>query len=463
VHILWQNEIVWASLKALAISLVLTPIIRDIFRSYNVVDRPGPRKVHGHPIPRVGGIPIAIAYGFSLISFSDLSGGFGALAWKLIPGAAVIFLTGLADDFFTLKPTYKLVGQIAAALLVYWSGLRIEILGSSLPGWLNLPLTVFWLLLATNALNLIDGLDGLCAGIGLVATLALFGGALLHGNLPLAHATLPLAGALLGFLIYNINPATVFLGDSGALLIGFLLGCYGMVWTQKTATLLSLMVPLLAISIPLLDVFLAVVRRFLRKQPIFGSDRAHIHHRLLDRGLTPRSVVLLLYLLAAGAAGIALLLSAPQIAHYQNILIVVGVGALLVGARHLGDKEFRLAGRWLSGQQLQHLQEQQQLEQFEKELAKAGTEEQWWKAVVDSARDSGWRRLTWNAPWGSKTETLREGETTWTFQISLGESGTVAVEGATGADAQADLTAFAEILRRTRDVKRPHGEQLAIR
>jgi UDP-GlcNAc:undecaprenyl-phosphate GlcNAc-1-phosphate transferase len=376
----------------------------------------------------------------------------------------VIFLTGLADDLFDLKPVYKLAGQVAAALLVFSSGLRIEILGNSLPPWLNLPLTVFWLLLATNALNLIDGLDGLCAGMGLVATLALFGAAMLHGNEPLAHATLPLAGALLGFLCYNINPATVFLGDSGALLIGFLLGCYGMVWTQKTATLLSLMVPLLALSIPLLDVFLAVVRRFLRKQPIFGSDRGHIHHRLLDRGLKPGNAVLLLYLLAAGAAGFALLLSTPQIAHYQNLLILVAVGALLVGARELGDKEFRMAGRWLFGSRLQEtLNEQQQLDQIEKALMQAGTEEQWWKVVVETARNSGWRRLTWNAPWGVKTATLSEGESTWTFQILLGESGSLTVEGATAADAQADLATFAEILRRTRSVKRPQGEQLAIR
>jgi UDP-GlcNAc:undecaprenyl-phosphate GlcNAc-1-phosphate transferase len=428
-----------------------------MFRSYNIVDRPGPRKVHGYPIPRVGGIPIAIAYGFSLISFSNLSTGFSALAWKLIPGAALIFLTWLADDLFNLKPAYKLAGQVAAARLVFWSGLRIEILGNSLPAWLNLPLTVFWLLLATNALNLIDGLDGLCAGMGLVATLALFGAAMLHGNRPLAYATLPLAGALLGFLCYNFNPATVFLGDSGALLIGFLLGCYGMIWTQKTATLLSLMVPLL-------HGVLAGVRRFLRKQPIFGSDRAHIHHRLLDRGLTPGNAVLLLYLLAAGAAGFALLLSTPQVAHYQNVLIIVAVGALLVGARELGDKEFRLAGRFLFGPRLQQtIQEQQRLQQTEKALAQAATEEQWWNVVVETARNYGWRRLTWNSPRGPMTAILSDGETTWTFQISLGESGTLTVDGATGGDAPADLTAFAGILRRTRALERPQGEQLAIR
>jgi len=463
VKVLFQNEMVWASIKAFVIALILTPILRDIFRSYNIVDRPGVRKVHQYPIPRVGGIPIAIAYGASLISFADL-GTFGSLAWKLIPGAALVFFTGIADDLFDLKPIYKLMGQIAAALLVFASGMRIELLGSSLPVWLNLPITVFWLLLATNALNLIDGLDGLCAGMGLVATLALFGAAMLHGNAPLAHATLPLAGALLGFLCYNISPATVFLGDSGALLIGFLLGCYGMIWTQKTATLLSLLVPLLALSIPLLDVFLAVVRRYLRRQPIFGSDRAHIHHRLLDRGLTPRGTVLILYLLAAIASGFALLLNSSLMTRYGNILIVLAVGAALVGARQLGDKEFRLAGRALFGARLQEtLQEQQRLAQLEKAFSKARTEQQWWDVVSEAARESGWRRLVWTGPNGRRELTLAEGETAWTFQIPLGDSGSLEVEGASDTGPQPDLAAFAETVRRSCSARRPAGEQFAIR
>src|SRR5947208_12565007 len=127
------------------------------------------------------------------------------------------------------------------------------------------------------------GGDGLAAGLGLFATLTMAIAALLHGNLTLAIATAPLAGALLGFLRYNFNPASIFLGDSGSLLVGFLLGCYGVLWTQKSATLLGMAAPLMALSIPLLDTALAIVRRFLRHQPIFGADRGHIHHKLLAR------------------------------------------------------------------------------------------------------------------------------------------------------------------------------------
>jgi UDP-GlcNAc:undecaprenyl-phosphate GlcNAc-1-phosphate transferase len=182
----------------------------------------------------VGGISVAIAYAVALLwaPASDPLSASGLAAWQLIPGAAVVFLTGLLDDFFSLKPWWKISGLVVGASAVFWSGLRIErVAGQPLPLWLAYAATVFWLLLTSNALNLIDGLDGLCAGMGALSALTLFTAALLQHNLPLAYATFPLAGALVGFLCYNLNPATVFLGDSGALLVGFLLGCYGMFWT----------------------------------------------------------------------------------------------------------------------------------------------------------------------------------------------------------------------------------------
>ena len=174
-------------------------------------------------------------------------------------------------------------------------GVRIlSIAGAPTEAWWNIPLTILWLLACMNAFNLVDGLDGLAAGVGLFATLTVFAAAMMQHNMVLAVATFPLAGAMLAFLCYNFNPATIFLGDSGALLIGFLLGCYAAIWSNKSATLLGMTAPLMALSIPLLDVALAIVRRFLRRQPIFTADRGHIHHRLLDRGFTPRRVVLVL-------------------------------------------------------------------------------------------------------------------------------------------------------------------------
>src|SRR2546421_10492649 len=151
--------------------------------------------------------------------------------------------------------------------------------GSEWDMWVSIPVTVIWLVGCTNAFNLIDGLDGLAAGVGLFATLTMVLSALANQNLDMAMVTIPLAGALLAFLRYNFNPASVFLGDSGSLTIGFLLGCFGALWSEKSVTLVALTVPILAVSIPLADVALSIARRFVRNRPIFQGDRGHIHHK----------------------------------------------------------------------------------------------------------------------------------------------------------------------------------------
>jgi UDP-GlcNAc:undecaprenyl-phosphate GlcNAc-1-phosphate transferase len=298
-----DSLIVGSALAAFAVSATLTPIIRDAFLKRGLVDAPGGRKLHAKPVPRIGGIPLAIAYGVAMVMLSSRQ---LDLAWRFLPGAALILATGLLDDLFTLKPLEKLAGQTLAAGAAFACGLRLDSLaGYEIPLGLQLPLTLAWLLVTANALNLIDGLDGLCAGVGLLSAGGLFGAALLLGDEALAMTTLPLAAALAGFLIFNFNPASVFLGDSGALLIGFLLGCFGLAWCQKTATLLSVTVPLLAVGVPLTDLSLSVLRRLAARRPIFAADRGHIHHRLMDLGLTHRSAVLVLYAAGAIAASAA--------------------------------------------------------------------------------------------------------------------------------------------------------------
>src|SRR5207247_1602256 len=171
----------------------------------------------------------------------------------------VIFATGLLDDLFGLSPWQKIFGQVGAAGLAYWAGVRVlGVAGFSAHGWWSIPLTVLWLVGCANAFNLIDGVDGLAAGVGLFATLTIFLAALLQNNAPLALATVPLAGALLAFLRYNFNPASIFLGDCGSLSIGFLLGCYGIIWSQKSATMLVMSAPLLALAIPLHDTCITI-------------------------------------------------------------------------------------------------------------------------------------------------------------------------------------------------------------
>ena len=276
-------------------ALIYTPLCRDLFRKLGVFDHPdADRKIHNQPIPRVGGIAMALALGSTYLVTLLLRGWLKPipgldLAWRVLPGACIVFLTGLLDDWITLRPWQKFLGQLLGSGWAYFAGLQVSgMAGFHAQHWLSLPLTLFWLVLCTNAFNLIDGVDGLATGVGLFATLTMVLAAFLQNNLALAAVTLPLAGFLLGFLRYNFNPANVFLGDSGSLLIGFLLGCYGVIWSDKSATLLGMTAPLMALFVPLLDVGLSVVRRFLRHQPIFDADRGHIHHRLLDRGLTPR-------------------------------------------------------------------------------------------------------------------------------------------------------------------------------
>jgi len=430
---LGANPLLWAACRAFLACLILTPIVRDVFRIYGLVDHPDrARKVHAYPIPRVGGIPIMIAYAFALYQFAGEKTPlteYAPMAWKLTPAVLMIFATGLIDDFFGLEPWQKLAGQLAAAGLACWAGVRVFGIAGYAATWWSIPLTVAWLIVCTNAFNLVDGLDGLAAGMGLVAALTISAAALMAGNPPLAYASVPLAGALLGFLCYNLTPATIFLGDSGSLLIGFLLGCYGAVWSQKSATLIGITIPVLALSIPLLDIILAIVRRFLRNQPIFSADRGHIHHRLLERGLTPRRAVLVLYLVCALAAGFALVVALPYGIHegggrryYGFAILALGAAAVL-GIRQLRYAEFGLASRLLFGGEFQRtLGGQMQLERLAEELGQAQTEKDCWRLIASAAREFGFDRAQLSLRGQCWEENFRDvgSQECWSLRVPLG-------------------------------------------
>ena len=464
-----MSRLIQAGGKAFLISLVLTPIVRDIFRAYNVVDRPGRRKVHAYPIPRVGGIPIAIGYTLALLSLSSLTASSGAQdsfrpgdwVWKLLPGAAIIFFTGLIDDFFNLKPRVKLMGEIAAAAAVYAAGLRIQGMGDyALPDWLSLPLTIFWLLLATNAQNLIDGLDGLCTGMGFFATVTFICVGLIQKNPALVSLALPLAGALLGFLFYNFNPATVFLGDSGALTIGFLLGCFGLVWTEKGTGLLGTLVPLLAMAIPMMDLSLSIVRRSMKGQPIFSADRGHIHHKLLERGLSARRSALILYGIGLVATVFAVLIGYPGARGFHSLVVLGFCVAAAAGIHQLRYPEFKVADMLIfRGGWRRAFNKNLRLEQFASSLDRARDEDEWWNALVDMARHEPWIRLRWTGRLPSLEAVLSERTPEWSFQLALGEDEAIQVEGGgIGTDDATrpalDLIGLSAVLRRTLAAKR---------
>jgi UDP-GlcNAc:undecaprenyl-phosphate GlcNAc-1-phosphate transferase len=401
-----MNSLIWLGCVSFALSLILTPIFRDIFKSYGVVDQPdGGRKIHKYAIPRVGGIAIACSYvgcffivpWLSKNPFEDKLN----LVWNVLPALGVIFAVGVIDDLFGLKPWQKLLGQIAASGLAYWAGVRIvDVIGIHADSWWSMPVTILWLLTCTNAFNLVDGMDGLAAGVGLFATLTMFLAAILHGNTSLAMATFPLAGCLLGFLCYNFNPATIFLGDSGSLLIGFLLGCFGVVWTQKSATFLGMTAPLMALSIPLVDVGLAILRRALKRQPIFSADRGHIHHRLLDRGMTPKKAVLILYGICSLVAVLSLAANMVENDNRLSAFVIILFCAVAwVGIQYLGYAEFSVAGRMLIRGEFQKiLKARIDLSHLEKQYAAANTLEECWNLSRESAAKFGFTCIRMEGP-----------------------------------------------------------------
>jgi UDP-GlcNAc:undecaprenyl-phosphate GlcNAc-1-phosphate transferase len=460
-----MSKLMQAAGKAFLISLVLTPIVRDIFRAYNVVDRPGRRKVHAYPIPRVGGLPIVCGYVLALLSLTGSSAPDPAMpgdwVWKLLPGMAIIFFTGLIDDFFNLQPKVKLLGEIAAAAAVYAAGLRIQGVGDyPLPEWLSLPLTIFWLLLATNAQNLIDGLDGLCTGMGFFATVTFVCVGLIQKNPALVSLALPLAGALLGFLFYNFNPATVFLGDSGALTLGFLLGCYGLVWTEKGTGLLGTLVPLLAMVIPMMDLSLSIVRRSLKGQAIFSADKGHIHHKLLERGLSVRRSALTLYGIALVATGFAVLIGYPGARGFHGLVVLGFCIAAGAGIHQLRYPEFKVAHMFIfRGGLRRAFQRNLRLEELTVSLDRARDEDEWWSALVEMARKELWIRLRWTGHHPALEAVLSERKPDWSFQLALGENEAIQVEGAgIGTDEEKrpalDLIGFSAVLRSTLAAKR---------
>jgi len=371
------------------IALVITPICAQLFSSFGIVDRPDhERKLHTRPVARVGGIPLAIAY---LAPFGLLFLFPGqkesqmlvqlAAKWELAIAAAIVFATGLCDDIWSLKPWQKLSGQTAAALLVCWSGVRIIGYDGHLFGTvLSIAVTVVWLVGCSNAFNLIDGLDGLACGVGILATITVLLSGILNHDLGLVFLTVPLAASLAGFLRYNFAPATIFLGDAGSLLVGFLLGYYAVIWSHKSATLLGLMAPVTALAFPLLDTALAIVRRFLRGRPIFSGDRAHIHHRLLDRGLTPRRAILYLY----GFCSLAAVLSLIQSMHvrFAAFILLIACGGIWIGIQYLGYVEFGAIARLLAhGTFRKVLHSDIQLDEFRRALGNAATPDACWQTV----------------------------------------------------------------------------------
>lgn len=340
-----QHYVVVALVGAL-VTLLVTPLVRRFALARGLVDCPGGRKVHTVPIPRLGGVGIfagvMVAVGLQALGEANqwwggtiLGGGTAQVrVLSVIAGLTLIFLVGLIDDLLTLSPGWKFLGQIVAAGVVVGSGLRIEYIGNPFGGGLfalgllSIPITMIYILGFTNVINLIDGLDGLAAGVSAIAATTLLVLAAQGNRLDAAAFAVALIGACVGFLRYNSHPASIFMGDSGALFLGFTLATISLMGVMKSSAAIALAVPLLIIGVPIFDTASAIVRRIKHQRPIQEADKGHIHHRLLGRGFNQRQTVWIIYVwsiaLALGGYSVRYAPQSMRILTFLVLLVITG-------------------------------------------------------------------------------------------------------------------------------------------
>lgn len=391
-------------LISFVLCMIYTPACRAIALRLNLVDTPDEdRKLHATPTPRVGGLAIVLAYASALgimllipASNEQLHIQHYALLRVLLPPAMLIFLVGLLDDLVSLSALQKLAGQVVAcvtaAVLGHLYAPDSFTFGASTSFLANPVVSILictaWLVLCINAINLIDGMDGLASGIGLLGTIATLMIGISTHNAGLVVATVPLAGALLAFLFYNFNPASIFLGDCGSLTIGFMLGAISLTWQHHGGGMaLGMFAPITVFALPLLDVALAMGRRFLRRVPLFSADRGHIHHVIQDRGFKPKGAALVLYAVCAVAAFLSVVARlSPHIFHVVGV--VLSGFLLLIAIRYLDYVEFRAISRVFSSAGMRRrVQEEIYLRELELALTQLQNLDDCWKLVQQTCAD----------------------------------------------------------------------------
>ncbi len=344
-------SILFVFVAACLIALGLTPVVRQLAVHFDLTDKPSARKMHSTELPRIGGVALFCSFFlpflFLLVFCRQSPAVQNLLADNnllcFVSGAVLIFLLGLLDDIRELSFLFKIFGQLLVAVFVYSCGVRITAVTTPFGadfsiGFLSLPLTVFWFLLVVNAINLIDGLDGLAAGICLFVSLAMLFVCIVSGRVSAALAFAALAGALIGFLRYNFYPASIFMGDSGSYFLGYCLAALSIGGAIKGQVATALLIPIIALGVPLMDTLWAPLRRFINGQSMFQPDNKHIHHRLVKLGFTHRRAVLTLYVLTVLLGISSMLLDQTQNDISALILFVLGFG--LVGLlRYLSDAD----------------------------------------------------------------------------------------------------------------------------
>ncbi|MGE5560182.1 MAG: glycosyltransferase family 4 protein [Chloroflexota bacterium] len=310
---------------AFALSWLLSPLTKRLAFIVGAVDKPKARGVNKRLLPRLGGAAIYASFVSTILIFlrrPDFD------MWGIIIGATIIMLVGVIDDIYTLKPRVKLLGQILAAAVLPLYGVQANWFTNPFGGMIylghwSIPLTIFWVVAICNAINFIDGLDGLAAGISSIAAITLLVVAIGQGQVPIIILTLILTGSTLGFLPYNINPAKMIMGDSGAMFLGYMLAAVSVQGTMKSATALAVFIPLVALGLPIMDTTIVVIKRLFNHRRFYEADRNHLHHRLLDMGLTQKQAVAVLYSVSGFCGASALVLTETK--PISGLLLVAGL------------------------------------------------------------------------------------------------------------------------------------------
>lgn len=337
---------------AFIVSFSATPIAKKVAFKVGAVDIPKDnRRMHKKPIARLGGLAIVSGFIISVL-FNVLGASFGLTGtYKpdsqllgMLAGILIIIAVGIIDDIRPLRAKLKLVFQILAAVIVVLTGTKIEIITnpfspigmSTLNIYVSYVLTILWIVGITNAINLIDGLDGLAAGVSSISSLSLFFVSIIFERWDMAMITAALAGSTLGFLPYNFNPAKIFMGDTGATFLGFTLGVISIQGTLKSYTAIAIAIPLLVLGLPLFDTVFAIFRRLMKGKPIMEADRGHLHHRLIDMGLSHKQSVAVMYV-TSSALGLCAIVLADKGA-ISAIILVIAVSAFVIGgARYMNE------------------------------------------------------------------------------------------------------------------------------
>ncbi|WP_423799686.1 glycosyltransferase family 4 protein [Neobacillus sp. SAB-20_R2A] len=324
-------------------SILLTPLVKKLAFKIGATDKPNQRKVHQKIMPRLGGLAIYLSFIVGMLIMRPDA----PYAIPIVLGSIIIVITGIADDVMELSAKIKFLAQIvAAAIVVIWGGVHLEFI--NLPfggqidfGYLSIPLTIFWIVGITNAINLIDGLDGLAAGVSSIALITISGMAIIMGDGYVTTVASLVLASTLGFLIYNFHPAKIFMGDTGALFLGFMISVLSLLGF-KNVTLISFIVPVIILGVPISDTFFAIIRRIVNKKPLSAPDKSHLHHCLLRLGFTHRQTVLIIYAMAAFFGLMAIIFSqAKLLGGFFLILVLLIVIELIAEAVGLVGKNYR--------------------------------------------------------------------------------------------------------------------------